>query len=226
MAFNCISPTWFFGYSTVMELAFAIIALVLALFSYKIYKLTDQRQTKLFSASFFLISFSYAVKSVFNFVGLYLVNDFVCSPTGPDLGAIVGKLGALNFLGSYAQMALMLVGLSTLLYMTLGTKDKRMLLLMICLSIVSMLFTANIFYSFYVLSALMLAFISRYYVRNYISNRKPSGVLTAAAFILLTVGSVIFFFSVDNPMFFVIGSIFEFAAYVLILINLFTVLRK
>src|SRR3989344_7613445 len=65
-------PRWFQGYDVTFEIVFALITLAVSLFSFKIYKLSQQKESKYFGISFLLISLSYFVWA---FLNLRLVSE-------------------------------------------------------------------------------------------------------------------------------------------------------
>ena len=68
-------PSWFFGYGVILELAFAVITLAVSLYSFKIYRMSDQEQSRLFGISFLLFSISYFIQSALNFAILSELNE-------------------------------------------------------------------------------------------------------------------------------------------------------
>ena len=67
MANLFLIPKWFFGYGVAFELIFAIITLAVALYSFKVYKLSNQNQPKLFGIAFLFFSISYFIQSILLF---------------------------------------------------------------------------------------------------------------------------------------------------------------
>src|SRR3989344_1468178 len=190
------SPSWFTGYDVLFELFFAIISLAIAFFAYKIYTLSDQRPVKLLSISFLLISLSYAARSL-----------------------------PFKEFSVYAHVILFLTGLAILLTATLRPK-KATLCTLIAVTLGSLVLISNILLAYYILSSVYLALISWHYIQNYLSNRQTKTLLVALAFIFLFFGSFHFFMSVNHELFYVIGYFLELLAYLLILANLYLVLKK
>ena len=193
-------PEWFTGYDILFELFFAIISLIIAFFAYRIYTMSEQRPVKLLSTSFLLISLSYAARS------LPFFDDF----------------------SIYAHMVLFLTGLSILL--TISIKPQKAMLatlsVLITITLGSLVLISNTLLAYYILSSVYLAIISWHFIQNYLSNRQTKTLLVALAFIFLFFGSFHFFMSVNHELFYVIGYFLELAAYLMILTNLYLVLKQ
>lgn len=214
-----MSPSWFFGYDVLLELLFAVVCLVVALFAYKIYKETGQRLVKYFSLSFILIAISYFIQSIINFLIVSRLNDDVCA---------VIKLHSVNFLdtvGLATHMLFMTVGLSVLLYTTLKVKSPRTLWLLLAVALSAVFLSQNGVYMFFAISTIFLAFISWHYLQNYFRNRQARTLLVALAFVFLLFGSLHFLVSANHQLLYAVGHILELFAYIFILINLYLVRR-
>lgn len=214
------SPEWFFGYDVVLELLFVAIILSVAFFSLKIYKLSGQRQAKLFSLSFFFIAGSYLIQSIVNFSIISTLNQTISAAfrfIGVDM---------INITGFFLQRFLFLLGLVTLVYMTLKFKSKRLYSLLVILTIVPLLLTANMSYTFYLLSSIFLMYIVFHYFRAYLRKKQTKTLFVLIAFTFLLFGSIHFIFSIFNSLYYVLGHFLELIAYALILINLISVIKK
>lgn len=220
MAFTYLAPPWFLGFDLALELVFAVTAMILALFALRIYRATSQRPAKLFGTGFFLISISYFIQAGLNFLALGELGE-----PAPLIAHIPEAL-AYQTLGIYLHIFLMLSGLVVLLYMSFNSKNRKMLAAALLIVLLPLLFDVNILYTFYLISTICLAFIAWYYVNNYLARRQSLSLLTAAAFILLLIGSAAYFFSINEQLFYAVGHVLQFAAYILILINFYMVLKK
>ncbi|MEI7961509.1 MAG: hypothetical protein WCI04_04185 [archaeon] len=214
------TPPWFIGFDVTLEIIFAITAMILALYALRLYKITSQRSAKLFGSGFLLISISYFIQAALNFLVLGELNE--PSP----LFTKVNEILTYQYMGLYLHIFLMLSGLMVLLYMSFNIKNKKALAALLLIILLPLLFDVYITYTFYLTSTIAYAFIAWYYIENYQKNPKRLSLLTAIAFIVMMIGSALFFFSTNQPIFYAIGHILHFAAYILILINFYLVLRK
>ena len=215
-----IVPEWFFGYDIFLELAFAIITLVVSFYAFKIYKLSGQRQSKLFGTAFLFISISYFIQSFLNFFRISVLDENICEAL---------KIVSVNFLnttGIYTHIIFFGIGLITLTYMTLRIKNAKTYSLLAILFLLSILFSSNTLFLFYLLSSILLIYIVTHYLINYLKNKQTKTLLVLVAFAFLLFGSIHFIFSVNHGLYYVIGHFLELIAYLLILINLILVVKK
>lgn len=220
MVLSHLSPHWFFGYDVAFELSFAIISLIVSLFAFRIYKKTSQRSVKFFSISFLLIAISYFIQSIFNFLVVSKLNENVCRIIK------IQSVAAFEYMGIITHILFMTIGLSILLYTTLKDKRLRMFWLLLVISLTSIFFSKNIMYMFFLISTIYLGFISWHFILNYLNNKQAKTLLIAMAFLFLLFGNFHFLISVNHQLFYVIGHILEFFAYIFILINLYLVHKR
>lgn len=215
-----MAPGWFFNYGILFELAFAIITLVVGLFAFKIYKLTDQKSAKLFGISFIFISLHYFLQSFLNFSIILTLNQNICNVMKMQ------GINSLNMIGAYSHMIFFVIGLATLTYMTLKINNKVVLILIIALPLAAVFFSDNKLYLFYMMSSIFLTFITMFYTKNYLKNRQFKTLIVLIAFIFLLFGNIHFLFLINHALYFVIGHFLELIAYMLILLNFILILRK
>lgn len=220
MAHPFIIPAWFFNYSITFTLAFAIITFALGLFAFRIYKLSEQKSIKLFGISFIFISLHYFIQSFLNFSILSTLNQNICNIMK------IQSVNALNIMGAYSHMFFFIIGLATLVYMTLKIKSSTTYALLLALPLVSIIITTNKLYLFYAIASIFLIFISLHYLRNYLKNKQVKTFFILIAFIFLLFGNLHFLFSVNHRLYYVLGHFLELVAYILILLNFILVLKN
>jgi len=220
MANIYIIPNWFLGYDILLELLFALVTLLVGIYGYKIYKLTEQRQSKLFSISFFLFSLSYFIQCALNFIILNQLNQNICTILN------IKSVTTLNFIGIYTHIILFTAGLITLAYMTLKIKDIRIPSLLYVISFLGLIFAPNKINFFYFLSSFILIFITAYYLIAYTKTKHLKNLLVLIAFVFLLLANIHFIFSLNYGAFYVFAHALQFIAYLLILLNLILILKK
>lgn len=215
-----LSPTWFFGYDVILELVFAFVSFLVAFYAFKIYRITQQRKTRLFGLSFIFISIAYLLEAIINyFILLELRNGAV------SVGDLL-EIHSLNVVGVYSHLLFMIIGLVMLAYMTFNTEDVKVFLVMLTTSILVIFTGKELFNDFYLLTVVYLFVIAWYYLTNYRNNKRKSTLAVALAFFLLFLGNVQFVLSITNNVFYVLGHIIELIAYFLILLNFYLVRKK
>lgn len=217
MTLVSVGPAWFFGIDIVFELVFAIITLIVSIFAFKIYKISLQKQVKLFGVAFLLISISYFIESILNYLILSKLNENICQVMK------INSVVILNGLGVSINILLMTMGLALLAFMTFKTEKLRIYWLTLSMALFAIFFSRNALFLFFLFASIFLIFISWYYVDNYLKNKQIKTLLVAVAFIFLLFGKIHFIFSVDHKLFYVIGHFLEIIAYLLILWNLYLV---
>jgi len=220
MATLSFVPEWFFVYGLVFGLAFAIITLAVSLYSFKIYRLSNQKQSKLFGTAFLLFSISYFIQFFLNLAIFSELNERILNLIEFQ------NLITLNTLSIFVHMILFTFGLVTLIYMILNVKNKWIYSGMMLISVLFLLISANKINFFFILSSLLLIIILIYYFQHSIKHKSSRSVLMIVAFFLLMIGHIHFIFLINHEIEYVLGSFLELAAYILILVNFLRVLKK
>lgn len=220
MATLFLKPTWLFGIDILIVLSFAIITLIVSLYSFKIYKLTNQETSRLFGLAFLFFSISYFFQSFLNFLIFFEIINSICEILK------IQRILSLILFGTYVHITFLIIGLVILTYMTFKVKNKNIFALMLIISLSSLLISINTLYWFYVLSSIFLFFIASYYYSNYLKNCQTKTLLVLIAFIFLFFGHIHFIFALNHYLFYVLGHFLELLAYALILINLYLILKK
>ncbi len=213
-------PSWILNYTLFSEIAFAIITFAVCLYSFKIYKLSGEKKSQLFGFAFLFISINYFLQSFLTLAALFKLEQNICSLMK------IQDLQMLTLYGIYSHLFFFIIGLITLVYMTLNIKSIKTYILILAISIVSILFSSNKIYIYYVLASILLIYISFYYLMNYTKNKQIKTLLVLIAFLFLLFGNIHFIFSINHQVYYLIGHFLEFIAYLLILLNLFLVSRK
>lgn len=219
MAYVFLTPDWFFGYDILLELFFAFIAFLVSFYAYKVYRISDQRQTKFLSIAFFFISVSYFILAVINFIVAQNLDEQVCGALG------LNRVFLLQLFGTYLHALFFIMGLITLAYITFNTKSMSVYFLLLSIVLTSVYYNPVKLFIFYVLSALITGYLIYYYAKAYLSIKKPNVMLMLIAVIFLFLSTVHFIFAINNSLFYFIGHLLELAAYVIILSNLLMVLK-
>jgi len=214
-----ITPQWFFGYDIALELIFAVVTLLVSYYAYKIYKLSGQNHSRLFSLAFLFIGLSYIVQSILNFLILEKLDDAVCGMIN------LQNVYLLNLFGIYFHTILFIIGLIILVYSSLKIENVGAFVLLIVLVFSTLYFSPYKTFMLYLLSTLMLGFIAYYYLENYWNNRKATTLIVLIAMIFLFISYLQFIFATDSSTYYAIGHLMELVAYSLILVNLLLILR-
>ncbi|MEK6891175.1 MAG: hypothetical protein AABX03_03470 [Nanoarchaeota archaeon] len=219
MANIYIIPTWFFAYSIILEIAFALITSLVAIYSFKIYNLCNQKEYKAFGVGFIFISLSYVIWA---FVNLFLLDKISDSIQALSLQEFI----SIGSIGIYMYMIFTLLGLATLAYTTLKTNNNKIYSLIVIITILALTFSANKALAFHVLSSIFIIFLISHYLIHYMKTKKHKNLLIPIAFILLFVSHIHFMFAINHYTYYVIGHITELIAYILVLTRLILIIKK
>jgi hypothetical protein len=220
MAYVFITPTWFFTYSIILEVLFTIITGMVSMYSFKIYRLTEERQARIFGFAFLFIALSYLAEAVLNFILLFKFDDAVSTLIQ------LKNVFLLNLFGIYAHALFFIIGIIILTYVTLKVKSPRVLSLLLSLILVTAIFTTNKVFMFYMLSTVLLIHTVIYYFAHYNQNKNKNTLLVLIAMIFLLFSSFHFVLATNSQVYYVIGHILELIAYVLLLSNLLIILKN
>jgi len=214
-----VLPNWFFGADIILELLFAVITLAIALYAFKIYRLSDQRELKFFGISFSFFSLSYLFWAANNFFLLSVLGDESRELSLQDIGFY-------NHIGIYLYLSALMLGAVTLLYTTLKTESKRTYLLLVILTATTFIFSANKAAPFYTILAIFFLFIFGHY---YAECQKTTNKLTkrnTLAMGLLFLASVVFIFAPNYYVNYIIVHALHGIAYALLISSLVSVINK
>jgi len=219
MAVLFLTPGWFFTYSIGLEFLFGIITLLVAVYAFKIYKLSEEKQLRTFGIGFLLISLSYFI--------LGIVNLLIAVGFDDDVSRFMGLKAVylFNLFGSYFHALIYILGLVFLTYSTLKIDNNRVLALLTAICVVSVYFSPYKVFMFYLLSTVLLLFTVIYYFMNYLKSRRSNTFIVLVAMIFLLFGTMHLIFAVEHALYYVLGHVLEAIAYVLILISLLRIVK-
>ncbi len=212
-------PEWFYMYSVFLQFLFAIVTTFVSYYSYKVYKISEERDARLFSFSFLFISLSYWSWLCLSF--------FVLEPIGRFTYSInIETASFIDFIPIYLHLAFFIVGLATLAYKRLNIQNNTVYFLILSL-VLPFLFVAYRKVDFtYIIATILLIFITSLYIRDYIKNKNKSILILAFSFFLILISSICFIFGDNNPIFYVAGHIFLSLGYIIILTKLLIIIKN
>ncbi|MBS3146420.1 hypothetical protein J4471_01870 [Candidatus Woesearchaeota archaeon] len=208
------APSWFITFGIVFEALFAIILITISLTAYRFYQVSKQYKLKLFSLAFGSIALYYIIKSLIN--ANLIASENISRAQLLDLGQ----------LSLAAHIFFMLAGLIILLYISLNLKNNRLFSLLILIIFVTAFVSRNNITIFYVISTILLAYITLHYYEIYKKKPQHNTLLVCIAFLLLLLANLDFILTSVHSIFYVLGHFIEFTSYLLFLINLILVFKK
>ena len=219
MATIYIVPEWFFKLSLGLELVFSIVTLIVAIYALRVYRIFEQREVKLLSTSFFLISISYLMKAALNLFVLKEVREGVRILN-------YNSLNTIGILGFYSYVILFMTGLVTLTYITFKIKNWRVYSLILATNLIIIFFNNDKAFAFNLLSSILLFYVVIHYSIEYKNKKNSKTLLVLLAFIALFLSGLGFVFAENYYANYVIGHLLELASYLLMLTSLILTIRK
>lgn len=215
-----LAPKWFLGYDVALEITFGLVALIIALFAFKLYKTTKQKQIQIFGAGFTLIALAYFTQAIFNYLIISKLNNTIYETLN------IPTVALFDAIGIYTHILFMTLGLATLTYMTFKADRIRILWLIIAMPLLGIFLSTNKQLSFYLFSTIYLIFLSRHFFINYLKKKQRNTLIIAISFLFMLISKIHFALSINYQTFYAIGHILELIAYLLILFNLYLVQKN
>jgi len=228
------TPGWFNGYDLLFSSVGLLVALLIAAYSWRIYKFNKENRFMYFSLAFLLVSLSLAFKIFTSGVLYYYpvretVYQVLGSAAGPRL-----KYSALFYrAGFFFQMASMLLAWLVIFLVSQKSRARltkfyevsQMGLFAYLLLLVSVI--SNFDYKvFYLTCSVLLSLIVLNYYKNYLTTQKSSALKVMAAFMLILAGNLTSIFVFLQNGSYVIGEILTLAGFLMLLQTYRQVVRK
>lgn len=204
----------------IFEIIFAVVTLLVAINAFKVFKLTNLQSPRLFATGFFLITLGYILQSSMNGLFFFYLKDLIYTPQ-----AAYVVLTAYSVF-TYGFMCLTLLGLITLVYMTFKIQKRRVYILLGLLALLTLMFTTNTLFMFYLFAAVLTSFLTYHYYMNFSEKPTFRTGLVLMGFFFLFLSNLKFLFFQQSSIFYFVGHSFSFMAYVLILANLLMVVHN
>jgi len=215
-----VMPSWFLGTNIFFECLFFIFAAAIAIYSLRIYKITNQRESKIFGIAFSLIALSR--------LALVFINSFFITLASGGLRVLEFEdIAGIKDVAVTAYVSLFILGLITLVYLSLKQKNARSYLLLVLLSAIALASGINKSLLIYSLSFIFLVLISVNYVREFKRTKNKNTFLVASGFILLAISSLLLVIVADYlmPRVYVAAYLLEALGYIFIFSSLINILK-
>lgn len=221
------SPKWFFGYDIIFEILGVIATLMIAIYSFKLYKFSGKElhNYKYLGLSFLALAVSFLAKIATNFVLYYhrTVKD--------TLGDIIIKHNLIEKSNIFFQMGydvhrfLMLLAFFGIYWLISRSDDHEHQWLFAYMIFIIALFSFNVYYVFHLTAAVLLLFIAKHYYNIcFCKDAKKKNLKRAhmnfAAFFMLLLSQLSFIFVFANPAIYVVAEVLQLAGFVTFLINM------
>ena len=222
MALLIQAPEWFYGIDALFDIVSLFVALLVAYYGYRVYKLGGQGNVGLIACSFFLLAFSFLFKIVTN-LGIYIA---VLKLFTMPLHIGIAKIETLYLAGYFFHRFLFLFGLLFLLKIALNIQDKRIIWIFILFIIMSTFFANNMYYLFHLISLLFLWYVCGFFWRNFKKKQTKASRMVVYTFILMFLSHLAFVFVGFHNLLYVIGEAMQLLGFLTLLSNYVLVLKR
>ncbi|MBW3010898.1 hypothetical protein KY326_01625 [Candidatus Woesearchaeota archaeon] len=221
------SPEWFYNIDSIFEFVTVIVAILVAVYSYKCFRLSRDQKYKWFSLSFAGIAAGFLAKIMTNFT---LYHEVVKTKA----------VGLLVLTSRYVQRDIFFLSTTTFFYHLLillgllglylciykSYKQKQDIFILLFLAFISTVGSHYRYQVFHITAAVLLFFIFRHFYKNYLKKMTKNTLLVALAFCLLLISQILFTFIGLDPQLYVIGEVIQLVGFVLLLATYIIVLKK
>jgi hypothetical protein len=211
-------PDWFLEINLAFHLVFIIVSALVALYAYRIYKLSGQRELKLFSLSFAFLSLSHLVE--------VFISIFFLSVSGTDVHPlIIQRIPDVQNISVAFYILFFILGLVTLLYTTLKIKRLRVYTLLIVLTFAAINYSFNKPIMIYLISSLFLLFVNYHYLMEYREKRNCNLFLVFVGITALFLSNLLLLLEPNSILTYVSSNTIELIGYIFIAFSLLKVIK-
>lgn len=218
------SPKWFWGKDIFIDAVALLVLLSIAVFATKYYRIKKSRNYLYLALSFYLIALSFFSKILINFTIYYQVLHTQVIGSIKYTQVILKSSEILAVSGLFFYRLFTLLGLF-MLYSIYEKQSKANMFLMAYFVAISVFFSKEAYYIFYLTSFILLAIISNRYYQNYRKNREKASGTLAASFSVIALSQIFFMFVNFTKHFYVVGEAIQLIGYVVLLVAFITVLK-
>lgn len=220
------SPSWFFGIDAALESVTVLVAFLLSILAFRIYKLLKESSFFHFALAFFMISVGYLVKILSD---LYVYKNIGSSMVA-NINIILYTLSPLEFVNIFGNLAfrfLVLLGFLILLIVFLKIKDRRIVFLFMYFIFIISAFSAWSFLLFQTTLTVLAGTVCVYYLFHYMGNRKSIIMMSLIGFSFIFIAQVSFMFTFFfERIMFVLGHIAQALGFIILFVTYLLVSRR
>lgn len=220
------SPEWFLINDAIFELISFVVVLLIALYSFKIYKFTESIRYKYFAISFAIIGIASIIKIITDMI---LHQHFFGSTNiFTPIITLVASQNIFFILSLIAFRYFFLLGLLGI-YLVQNEISRKEISLIVLLSFLMLpvaVVTQYWFFVFHITAGLMLLLITIKTYTRAIEIKKKSAFITALAFFILLTSQIIFSLSHLHNTIYVIAESIHLIGFIVLLINYINLVRK
>ena len=219
------TPAWFNGWDIVFETVILIVAILIAAYSWRLYKLNKENKFAYFSFAFILIAISFLFKIFTSSVLYYFpVRDVTATVLRPVAGSSLQYSALLYRSGFFVQMISMLGAWLLIFFVSQKSRERlkklyevSQILLFIYL-VILISFVANFkFEVFYLTSSVILSLIVLNYYKNYLNTSNKNSYWIMLSFVFMLLGNLLIVFVFLTDSLYAVGEVLMLVGFLLLL---------
>jgi hypothetical protein len=220
------TPIWFNGWDLLFNSIILLVALLIAGYSWRIYRLGKTKKYGYFSLAFLSIGFGLFFKMVTNAIAVFQpVNYAAQSVIGSVAGSALSYGNLYFHFGFLLQMIPILGGLLLIFFISQKSRERLnkwhevsqialFIYLVVLVSVVAN-FVAAVFY---LTSSVILSLIVLNYYKNYLNkNNNKNALQVMLSFFFMLLGNLFIVFVFLAPALYVVGEVFMLIGFILLL---------
>ncbi len=213
-------PPWFFLLDAVLGFLGMAAAVLIVVLSAKAFKLTKERKFIYFTIAFALIGIGLLIRSLTN-ITVFLGLPYFDQSMGTK---ITDYRGYFFFFGYGSFIVSTVVGYVLLAISTMKSREPRITILLTALVLLLLGLSSSYFLSFYLVSTILLGFITYHVCRNCVKRKSATAVMVFVAFALQFLANIAYVLELYHPLFYYVANVALLGGYGLLLLALARVL--
>ncbi len=229
------TPEWFNGFDLVFETIGLVIALLIAFYSYKVFRFSKENKFAYFSLAFVLVALGLGFK-MFTSSVLYFfpIRESVAIVLKPMLGGGLSFADLFYRAAFFLQMSTMLGAWLLIFFISQKSRERlkkyhevsQIALFMYLILLTSIV--ANFkYFIFYLTSAVILGMTVLNYYKNYLNSKKNKNAFRVMlSFLFILLSNIIFVFVFLYDKLYVVGEIVMLIGFLLLLATYRRIIKK
>ncbi len=228
------TPIWFQGYDIILDSIGLVIALLIALYSFKIFKSHHENRFGYLSLAFLLLALGFLFKATTSAITYFsTVRDVAATVLAPVAGQELAFADLLYRGAFFLQMTTFLGGWLLLFFISQKARARlnkwhevSQIALFVYLVLLISIVSNFKFFVFYLTSTVLLALTVLNYYKNYLNTQKQSAKNVMTAFTFLVAGNILFIFVFLKDTFYVAAEIMQLIGFLILLVTYRKITKK
>jgi hypothetical protein len=220
------SPLWFQGIDNFFDIFSVVTTLLIAFYSFQVYRFTKKNNYRWFSFSLFLISSGFISKILTNLIIYY--PNLMYSSIGSFvlMNKIIHASNILFIMGHLAHRFFILSGFFGIYWIVSKSKERNKIPFFIFLLFLTTILSAYAYPAYSMTLVILLAHIVYYYTLNYKKNKNSKTLMILSSFALLLLSQILFIFLFLDITIYVASEIAQLAGYLILLYSYYVLVKS